>query len=65
MTDKQIIETIKNISRYCGRQQNCETCMFNYGVNKSCQIRDIVKELSLVHYPASWNFKEIERLVNL
>ncbi len=61
MTDKQIIETLKNIKKHCiGR--NCDSCVFKAS-ERTCLIVRIAK--TMTNIPAKWDMEGIERLVNL
>ena len=68
MTDKQLIETLRNIKKRC---KVCTDCEFElggeinwhgYGVSNRCQIHLLAKELSGV--PEGWDMEKIERIIN-
>lgn len=66
MTDKQIIETFRNIRNHC-EKVGCIGCCFAKGKmmhNRTfCQIRGLAFSLSEIT-PDSWDMEEIERIIN-
>ena len=60
MTDKQIIETLRNIKKYC-KEDTCEGCKFNTSY-RECQIQNIIHLLN--GDPAYWEIEKIERIIN-
>lgn len=65
MTDKQILETFKNIKEYCASRRDCGGCRFLYIKNKSCgycQLEEIGWIFSMC--PKHWDLEKIERLIN-
>lgn len=66
MTDKQIVETLKNIKEHCNSKSivECTSCKFAYldDIDCKCQLKEIIKEL--LCYPDSWNIEKIERIIN-
>lgn len=70
MTDKQIIETLKNIKRYCNIRlcEECAGCKFILKEKDdesgwSCQIRQLTYQLAK-HMPRNWDMEKIERIIN-
>jgi len=62
MTDKQIIETLRNIKEYCeNRQFDCINCRFRRD-GENCQIASL--SLRLNGPPICWNMEQIERIIN-
>ena len=61
MTDKQIINTLKNIQDNC-KYSLCNWCRFNDEDGQICTIKMLFLELA--RYPDSWNMEEIERIIN-
>jgi hypothetical protein len=62
MTDRQIIETLKNIKEYCLKRQCGERCIF-YAKNQNiCQIKELFGELYKT--PDWWNFSEIKEILS-
>lgn len=61
MTDKDLINILKGIKRYCNRT-HCDNCKFQT-VTDDCQIREIVAELNF-SMPYDWDIEEIERIIN-
>ena len=65
ITDKQIIETLKNIKKYCesNNKNSCSSCKFKkenrFGY--SCQLCDLSFEIS--QSPSHWNINDIERII--
>ena len=66
MTDKQIIKTFRNISKYCDKTE-CVNCFFlkERQMKKTtfCQIRGLALYLS-DSTPNCWEMEEIERIIN-
>ena len=66
MTDKQIIETLRNIKEYCGDSKVCNGCHFGdyrkCNGELSCQINELFKRLAIL--PSAWDMEEIERIIN-
>lgn len=62
MTDKQIINTLRNIQNCCD-YPNCVGCYFD---SKDDNTRCILKVifLELATYPDLWDMEEIERIIN-
>lgn len=61
MTDKQIINTLRNIQNYCEKRGiGCIDCVFDKG--SYCQIYDIVHQLRCAPY--EWDIETIERIIN-
>ena len=59
MTDKQLIETFRNIKEYCtGRE--CDNCKFD--LDYECQI--IILKNQLDGLPYEWDMEAIERIIN-
>ena len=64
MTDKQIIETLKNIHKYCLKTE-CPNCVFNYSIGEDyslCQIEKLVARLYGI--PRNWNIEIIEEILS-
>ena len=61
MTDKQLIETLRNIKKNCGQYRNCDCCQFN-GEHNECQIRELAHLLCVI--PHFWDMEELERIIN-
>lgn len=66
MTDKQLIETLRNIKEYCGSFVGCYGCKFKSNTlyeAKICQIRQLGMALKETT-PNSWDMEKIERIIN-
>ena len=61
ITDKQIIEILKNIKGYCMHNTDCYNCKF---VDKrdECQIFKLSEVLNFL--PCDWDIKKIEEIIN-
>ena len=65
MTDKQIVETFRNLQEYCASKRDCEDCRFFYlknGCCGYCQLEEIAWMLAV--RPEYWDIGEIERIIN-
>ena len=62
MTNKQIIQTLKNIKEHCNETPYCYMCRFGKGPNYCCQI-DYLDTL-LSGKPAFWDMELIERVLS-
>ena len=70
MTDKQIVETLRNIQNNCKQYGAgaCGYCLFggeyetSDGERRGCQIRALAN--LLWHSPCYWDMEEIERIIN-
>lgn len=65
MTDRQILETFRNLKEYCASKRDCGGCRFFYiknGCCGYCQLEEIGWVLSI--NPKYWNIEEIERIIN-
>ena len=61
MTDKQIINTLRNIQKYCEKRgATCTDCIFDKG--HYCKIQKIGQQLN--DAPYEWDMEEIERIIN-
>lgn len=60
MTDKQFIETLKNIKKYC-KESICVKCKFNHEIRSECMLVLLCTELGKV--PENWNIEEIEKII--
>lgn len=61
MTDKQIIETLRNIKEHCKKQGiGCGYCMFLK--EGYCQTQEL--SCLLCEAPAEWDMEKIERIIN-
>lgn len=71
MTDKQIIETLKNIKNYCDSKSRCHRCKFKikplpedaHVIKQDCQIIELLEYLSKQVAPTYWEIEKIERIV--
>lgn len=64
MTDKQLIETLKNIKEHC-EKTNCSECVFHKDEPtyvSACQFVHL--EIALDGTPRTWSIKEVEEVVN-
>ena len=69
MTDKQILETLKNIKEYC-ISHNCACCVFGvrgypWGCDGyRCQIKEFL-EYFRYRSPHSWVLEDIEKIMRM
>ena len=67
MTDKQIIETLRNIKEHCNKRGNCKSCQFDGEYKFTTEARCVLTVIS--HYlgsvsPYEWDMEKIERIIN-
>lgn len=64
MTDKQIIETLKNIKNKCNTCTSCKFKLKEIDLQNgySCQIRQLAYQLNK-HSPQFWDIEKIERII--
>ena len=63
MTDKQIIETLRNIKTYCnsfGMHSKCK--FYNPSTSDRCVICELMTELQKTE-PSYWDMDAIERII--
>lgn len=67
MTDKQFIETLRNIQNYC-KGRFCGVCKFSddskveRNRDQCCVLKNMACALSMS--PVFWDIEEIERIIN-
>lgn len=65
MTNEQIIETLKNIHKYCLNKTECSNCVFHYSISEDyclCQIDTLIARL--YGTPRNWNIELIKEILS-
>ena len=63
MTDKQLIEMINNIRKYCEYEDGCGKCKFysKYSGMYICQITYLLGNMTRI--PSAWDMNRIEKII--